>query len=100
MRIKGTCTNCGREFLPEQVAAAGGHCPWCGRAFDADYTALLVRALQQAARAGNELQAALEQMADIEELAMEIDEESMLEPLREALRRIRRHAERTRRSRV
>jgi hypothetical protein len=100
MRIKGTCTNCGREFLPEQVAAAGGHCPWCGRAFDADYTALLVHALQQAARAGNELQAALEQMADIEELAMEIDEESVLEPLREALRRIRRHAGRTRRSRV
>jgi hypothetical protein len=100
MRIKGTCTNCGREFLPEQVAAAGGHCPWCGRAFDADYTALLVHALQQAARAGNELQAALEQMADIEELAMEIDEESVLEPLREALRRIRGHAGRTRRSRV
>ena len=100
MRIKATCSNCGREFMPEQVVAAGGHCPWCGRAFDADYTALLVQALQQARRAGDELQAALEQMADIEELAMQIDEESVLEPLREALRRIRRHAGGTRRSRV
>jgi hypothetical protein len=100
VKIKGTCTNCGREFLPEQVAAAGGHCPWCGQAFDPDYTALLVQALQQADRAGGELQAALEQMADIEELAMQIEEESVLEPLRDALRRIRRHAGRTRRSRV
>jgi hypothetical protein len=92
MKIKGTCTNCGREFLPEQVAAAGGHCPWCGKAFDRDYTALLVQALQQADRAGEELEAALEQIADIESLAMLIDEESVLQPLRDALRRIRRRA--------
>jgi surfactin synthase thioesterase subunit len=87
-------------FRPPRGGAAGAHCPWCGRAFDADYTALLVQALQQARRAGDELQAALDQMADIEELAMQIDEESVLEPLRDALRRIRRHAGRTRRSRV
>jgi predicted nucleic acid-binding Zn-ribbon protein len=92
MRIKGTCTNCGREFMPEQVVAAGGHCPWCGKAFDRDYTALLVQALQQAQRAGEELEAALEQMADLEALAMQIDEESVLQPLRDALRRIRRRA--------
>ena len=80
MRIKGTCTNCGREFMPEQVVASGGHCPWCGKAFDRDYTSLLVHALQQAQRAG--------------------DEESILQPLREALRRIRRNAARRRPSRV
>jgi hypothetical protein len=90
VRIRGTCANCGREFLPEQVIEAGGHCPWCGTAFNRDYTALLVEELQRADQAGDILQDALEQIAGIEELAMEIDEESVLEPLREALRAIKR----------
>lgn len=90
MRIRGTCANCGREFLPEQVSEAGGHCPWCGKAFNRDYTALLVQALEQADRAGDVLEDALRDIASIEELAMDIDEESVLEPLREALRAIRR----------
>jgi hypothetical protein len=89
VRIRGTCTNCGREFLPEQVAASGGHCPWCGKAFNRDYTAILVQELRRAEAAGDALQDALEQIADIPELAMEIDQESILEPLREALRAIR-----------
>ena len=90
MRIRGTCANCGREFLPEQVIEAGGHCPWCGKAFNRDYTALLVQALQQADRAGDVLEDALKDIASIEELAMVIDEESVLEPLRDALEAIRR----------
>ena len=90
MKIRGTCANCGREFLPEQVIGAGGHCPWCGKAFNRDYTALLVQALQQADRAGDLLEDALKDIASIEELAMDIDEESVLEPLREALAVIRR----------
>jgi hypothetical protein len=90
MRIRGTCSNCGREFLPEQVIGSGGHCPWCGKAFNRDYTALLVRALKQSDEAGEALEAALKDIASIEELAMNIDEESVLEPLREALRAIRR----------
>lgn len=90
MKIQGTCANCGREFLPEQVIGAGGHCPWCGKAFNRDYTALLVQALRQADQAGDALEAALKDMASIEELAMDIDEDSVLGPLREALRSIRR----------
>ena len=90
MRIRGTCANCGREFLPEQVIEAGGHCPWCGKAFNRDYTALLVQALQQADRAGDVLEDALKDIASIEELATVIDEESVLEPLRDALEAIRR----------
>jgi transposase len=90
VKIRGTCANCGREFLPEQVIEAGGHCPWCGKAFNRDYTALLVHALRQAGEAGDDLEAALKDMASIEELAMDIDEESVLEPLRDALRAIRR----------
>jgi transposase len=90
MKIRGTCSNCGREFLPEQVIDSGGHCPWCGKAFNRDYTALLVQALKQSDEAGEALEAALKDIASIEELAMNIDEESVLEPLREALRAIRR----------
>ncbi len=89
MKIRGTCTNCGREFLPEQVIDAGGHCPWCGKAFNRDYTALLVQALRQADQAGDDLEAALKDMASIDELAMDVDEESVLEPLRDALRAVR-----------
>jgi hypothetical protein len=90
MRIRGTCANCGREFLPEQLIEAGGHCPWCGKAFNRDYTSLLIQALRQADEAGEALEAALKDIGSIEELAMEIDDESVLEPLREALRTIRR----------
>jgi hypothetical protein len=90
VKIRGTCTNCGREFLPEQVIDAGGHCPWCGKAFNRDYTALLVQALRQADHAGEALEAALKDMASIDELAMDVDEESVLEPLRDALRAVRR----------
>ncbi len=89
MRIRGTCANCGREFMPEQVIASGGHCPWCGKPFNRDYTALLVRSLRQAEEAGNALEDALRDIGSIEELAMDIDDESVLEPLRDALRAIR-----------
>jgi hypothetical protein len=95
MRIRGTCANCGREFLPRQVIEAGGHCPWCGRAFNRDYTALLVQQLERADQAGDVLQDSLDQIADIEELAMEIDEDSVLEPLREALVAIKKRRART-----
>lgn len=91
MRIRGTCANCGREFLPEQVIGSGGHCPWCGKAFNRDYTALLVQALRRADQAGDVLEDALKDIASIDELAMDIDEESILEPLREALTSIRSH---------
>lgn len=90
MKIRGTCANCGREFLPEQVIDAGGHCPWCGKAFNRDYTALLVQALRQVDQAGDALEAALKDIASIEDLAMDVDEESVIEPLRDALRAIRR----------
>lgn len=90
MKIRGTCANCGREFLPEQVIDAGGHCPWCGKAFNRDYTSLLVQALRQADLAGDALEAALKDIASIDELAMDVDEESILEPLRDALAAVRR----------
>ncbi len=90
MKIKGTCQNCGREVLVQQIAEAGGHCPWCGIAFNKDYTSMIVRALAQAEESGDRLQDALEQVADIEDLGLSLDAESVVGPLREALRAMRR----------
>jgi hypothetical protein len=89
MRIKGTCSRCGREFLAGQVVESHGHCPWCGKAFNKDYTAVLANALREAEAHGEAFQAALEQIAGME-LAMELDEESVLGPPRDALRAARR----------
>jgi transposase-like protein len=89
MKIKGTCARCGREFLAQQVVEAHGHCPWCGQAFNRDYTAVLTQALQEAEVAGNRLQDALQQIASLE-LAMELDDETVLGPIRDELRAARR----------
>jgi hypothetical protein len=94
VKIKGTCRNCGRELFPRQMADAGGHCPWCGQAFNRDYTSLLVRSLENAQEHGNRLQDALENVADMEDPGLDLDEESVLQPLRDALRRIRRRGAR------
>ena len=51
MKIKGTCKRDGREFLVEQVVAAGGRCPWDGEPFEADYAVVLVDALRDAEEA-------------------------------------------------
>jgi hypothetical protein len=89
MKIKGTCGHCGREFLAGQVVEGHGHCPWCGKAFNRDYTAVLSNSLREAEAAGDLFQGALEQIAGMD-LAMEVDEESVLGPLRDALRTARR----------
>ena len=88
MRIKATCGNCDREFVQELVAESGGHCPWCGNAFSRDYTALVAQSLQRAEAAGDALEDALDDLAAIR-ADMDIDEGSVLEPLRERLRGIR-----------
>lgn len=95
MRLKGTCLNCGRDVLVQQIVDAGGHCPWCGIAFNKDYTAIVVRELVRAEATGDQFQDALEQIAEIEGLRLSIDPESVVEPLRDPLRAMRR-----RRSRV
>jgi hypothetical protein len=94
VKIRGTCTNCGREFLQEQLEGAGGHCPWCGKPFSSDYTSLVMQALRQADEAGDALEGALKELASVDP-NMELDEEAVLGPIREALRSFRR-----RRSRV
>ena len=91
MKIKGTCLNCNREVLVQQIVEAGGHCPWCGIAFNKDYTTMIVRALAQAEESGDRFQDALEQVSEIEDLVLTLDPESVIGPVREALRTMRRH---------
>lgn len=66
MKIKGTCKRDGRDFMADQVVAAGGRCPWDGEPFQADYAVTLVNALRDAEAAGSQLEQALEQLADLQ----------------------------------
>jgi hypothetical protein len=95
MKIKGTCTRCGREFLVQQVVDNHGHCPWCGQPFSADYTAILADVLQSAETAGSVLEDALERIEGMD-LAMELDEGSILGELQESLGSIKRGARKSR----
>jgi hypothetical protein len=91
VKIKGRCLNCGRDVLVQQIVDAGGHCPWCAIAFSKDYTSMLVQGLQQAEEAGDRFQDALEQIGEIQGLGLALDTESIVAPLREALRAMHRH---------
>ncbi len=91
MKIKGTCLHCGREVLVQQIVDAGGHCPWCGKAFNRDYTSMLVKGLVEAEESGNRFQDALELVGGLEGLGLALDTESVVAPLREALRAMHKH---------
>jgi hypothetical protein len=90
VKIKGTCKAEGREFLVEQVVAAGGHCPWGGESFEPDYAVVLVDALRDAEEAGTRLETALDKVADIHP-AFLLDQASVLGPLRAVLERLDRN---------
>lgn len=77
MKIKVFHTECGREALVRQILQTGGHCPWDGRPYEKDYTALLAEALEAAEEAGNVLENALEKIAGVRP-DMSIDAESVL----------------------
>ena len=77
MKIKVFHTLCGREVLVRQILQTGGHCPWDGKPFSKDYTAVLAEALEAAESAGNVLENALEKIAGMEP-AMTIDRDSVL----------------------
>ena len=94
MKIRGTCTRCGRDFLVQQVLESQGHCPWCGKPFQPSYTAVLAEALQQAEAAGSSLENALEKMAGMGP-ALTLDEDSVLGQARAHLERLRQAEKRT-----
>jgi hypothetical protein len=87
VKIKGTCKRDGRDFMVEQVIAAGGECPWDGEPFNADYAATLVDSLRDAEAAGSALEEALLKVADMNpEFSLSVD--SIVGPLREQLARL------------
>ena len=88
MKIRGTCQNCGRDFLTQQVMASGGHCWNCGKPYQPHYTAVFTEALLQAEIAGSALEAALERLAGMEP-AMVIDEDTVLASVRADLDAVR-----------
>jgi hypothetical protein len=77
VKIKVIHTECGREVLVRQMLEAGGHCPWDGKPFSKDYTALLAEALETAENAGGVLENALEKIAGTEP-AMTIERDSIM----------------------
>jgi hypothetical protein len=89
VKVKGTCHRCGREFLVQQVVEAQGHCPWCGKPFQPDYTAVLVDALRLVEDAGSTLENALEKIAGMHP-ALVLGEDSVLAEIEGHLEEIRR----------
>ena len=88
MKIRGTCQNCGRDFLTQQVLANGGHCWNCGKPYQPHYTAVFAEAIEQAEMAGSMLEGALERLAGMEP-AIVIDEDTVLPALQAHLATIR-----------
>jgi predicted nucleic acid-binding Zn-ribbon protein len=88
VKIRGTCQNCGRDFLVQQVLDSGGHCPNCGKPFQPHYTAVLAEALQQAEAAGSALEGALEKLAGMEPNFV-LDDETVLARIQTHLEELR-----------
>ena len=87
MKIQGRCRNCGRDFpidLLFQDPQWAGRCPFCGVPIDQDYGALLVDALKQLERIGTIMVSTLKKVESFGP-NLEIDAESVLGPIRDAL---------------
>ena len=81
MKIKVVHDLCGREIMVRQILESQGHCPWDGKAFNRDYTAVIAEALEQAERAGSTLENALEKLAGFgPDIVME--ESTVIAPLK------------------
>jgi hypothetical protein len=89
VKIKVVHDECGREVLVRQILETGGHCPWDGKAFNKDYTAILTEALEAAENAGGVLENALEKIADMNP-AMTVDRHSILGPIDSHIDRVNR----------
>jgi hypothetical protein len=87
VKIKVVHDECGREILVQQILATGGHCPWDGKPFNKDYTAVLAEALERAESAGGVLDNALEKIAAMEP-SFKIQRDSILAPLEAHLKRL------------
>jgi len=87
VKIQGRCRNCGRDFpidLLLQDPRRQGLCPFCGVPIDQHYGALLVDALGQLQRVGTIMVSTLKKVESFGP-NLEIDAESILGPIRDAL---------------
>jgi hypothetical protein len=87
LKIQGRCRNCRREFpidLLFEDPRGAGRCPFCGVAIDQSYGALLINTLEQLERAGTFMVSTLKKVESFGP-NLEIDEESVLGPIRAAL---------------
>jgi hypothetical protein len=87
VKIKFVHHVCGREVLVQQVLQTGGHCPWDGKPFSRDYTAILTEALEAAENAGGILENALEKIASMEP-DITFDRETITQPLIDQVERL------------
>jgi hypothetical protein len=87
VKIKVVHDECGREMLVRQILDSGGHCPWDGKPFNKDYTAILAEALETAENAGEVLENALEKIAAMEP-KLKLDRNSVLGPLEDQIKRL------------
>ncbi len=84
MKLKVVHDLCGREILVRQILDSQGHCPWDGKAFSGDYTAVLAEILEDAELAGSTLENALEKLAGMSP-AFTLEESTLIKPLQEQL---------------
>ncbi len=87
MKIKLFHDECHREVLVSQILQTGGHCPWDGKPFNKDYTAVLAEALEAAENAGGVLENALEKIAGMDP-AFSFDTSSIVGPIDEQIERL------------
>jgi hypothetical protein len=89
VKIKVVHGECGREVLVRQILDSQGHCPWDGKPFTNDYTAVLAGALETAESAGGVLENALEKVSGMDP-NMTIEPDSILGPIREHIDQLNR----------
>jgi hypothetical protein len=87
VKILGRCRNCGREFPIDLVLSppdTAGLCPFDGKPLDAEYQPILIEALEALQLVGNQMETILERAVSVGE-NLELNAESILGPIREAL---------------
>jgi hypothetical protein len=87
VKLKVVHSECGREVLVRQILDTGGHCPWDGKPFNKDYTAVLAEALEAAEGAGSLMENALEKIVGMGP-AFTIEESSLLGQIESHLDRL------------
>jgi hypothetical protein len=89
VKIEGRCKVCSRDFPIDVLIASPeskGRCPFCGELMDPRYESLFVREMERVELTGTAFERALERAGSFGP-NFEIDPESILTPIRQALER-------------